>query len=306
MRIGELADALNDAVHGGLSLDHMLIARPDERVVVWDFGLNAFLKEAHDAVAGTYTNGGQFRFHGHMAPEQVCGAPSRATDVWSLATIAYELLVGRTYFRTGLGDTTWDVLREPMAPVVEPEHARRRRGPPRRVRRVVPALRGARSRGALPRSDQRGARWRPPDMSSGVEVQVSYAARLGCLLTMGATLLIGLGPILIPQCPILALPALALLLSVIVIPLMFVAEKKRIPRFIDPSGITMRNGLKLPWSEYQGIRIVRERRNHTRAEVGVELLFAHGEALICYRPIKNLPQVMWIVEALKQQRKPFG
>src|SRR5450631_1283759 len=138
-------------------------------------------------------------------------------------------------------------------------------------------------------------------MNSGVEVQASYAARLGCTLAIGATLLVlstvAFGTYFLSDSsanspfpvPALVLPALALLF--LFIPLLLVAEKRRIPRLIDPSGVTMRNGVKLPWSEYQGIRVLQQRtRSRNTLELGVELLFARGTALIRYRPIKNLPQ----------------
>jgi hypothetical protein len=69
-------------------------------------------------------------------------------------------------------------------------------------------------------------------------------------------------------------------LCFLVIPVILSAEKQRIPRYIDPTGVTMRNGAHFPWHEYRGIRVLNERRMRSSqvTEVGVELLFhtRHG------------------------------
>ncbi len=41
-------------------------------------------------------------------------------------------------------------------------------------------------------------------------------------------------------------------------------------------------------------------------EVGVELLFTGGTALIRYRPITNPSDVLWITDQLKQGNPPFA
>src|SRR5262249_12002619 len=59
------------------------------------------------------------------------------------------------------------------------------------------------------------------------------------------------------------------------IPLIFSAEKKRIPLRLDPMGVTMRNGYVLPWNEFQGTRDhVQRLRSGSTVQIGVELLFA--------------------------------
>jgi hypothetical protein len=94
----------------------------------------------------------------------------------------------------------------------------------------------------------------------------------------------------------------------LVIPLVLTGEKSRIPRFIDPGGVTMRNGAHFPWHEYRGVRVLSERRASSgySTEVGVELIFARGTALIRYRPITNPAEVLWITDQLKQGRNPFA
>lgn len=94
----------------------------------------------------------------------------------------------------------------------------------------------------------------------------------------------------------------------LVIPLVLGGEKKRIPLYIDPMGVTMRNGAVFPWQEYRGIRVLTERRASSShaTEVGVELMFARGTALIRYRPITNAGEVLWITDQLKQGRNPFA
>lgn len=101
------------------------------------------------------------------------------------------------------------------------------------------------------------------------------------------------------------------LLFCVVIPLVFANEKKRIPRRLDPNGVTMRNGVVLPWNEYRGVRPVievRQRRGSSasRVEVGMELQFARGNAVIRYRPIQNMAEIAPILASLKQGRYPWA
>lgn len=96
-------------------------------------------------------------------------------------------------------------------------------------------------------------------------------------------------------------------LTFLLIPLVLTGEKKRIPRRIDPTGITMRNGVVLPWSEYRGIRPiihVRPKTGH-RWEAGVEILFARGSAQILNRPIRNMHEIAPILASLNQGMNPF-
>ena len=106
--------------------------------------------------------------------------------------------------------------------------------------------------------------------------------------------------------PILAFVVLGL--CFLVIPLILYAEKQRIPRWIDPTGVTMRNGAHFPWHEYREIRVLKERRasGAQAIEVGVELVFTRGTALIRYRPITNPADVLWITDQLKQGNPPFA
>jgi hypothetical protein len=101
-----------------------------------------------------------------------------------------------------------------------------------------------------------------------------------------------------------AFPLLGLLF--LCIPLVFVFEKARIPRRIDASGVTMRNGVHHPWAEYRGLRLVMTRtRSGSTFETGVDLLFVRGVAILRHRPIKNWEQVAPIVHALKHGANPW-
>jgi hypothetical protein len=161
-------------------------------------------------------------------------------------------------------------------------------------------------------------------LSERVEVRVSYRARVGWALAFGVAFMLFSIVALVAYyvnapgvesssssirpfpAPILAFVVLGL--CFLVIPLILSAEKQKIPRWIDPTGVTMRNGAHFPWHEYRGIRVLKERRaSGTQAiEVGVELVFTRGTALIRYRPITNPADVLWITDQLKQGNPPFG
>lgn len=106
---------------------------------------------------------------------------------------------------------------------------------------------------------------------------------------------------------LLAFPALALVF-IAVIPLVLLLEKRRFPRFIDPTGVTMRNGAHFPWRTFRGVRVLKEVRRSRigGVEVGVELVFATGTAVVRYRPIVNKSDVMFVTYCLQQGRNPFG
>ena len=99
----------------------------------------------------------------------------------------------------------------------------------------------------------------------------------------------------------------ALGLVFLVIPLVLAAEKARIPRYIDPTGVTMRNGAHHPWAELRGVRrIIQRTRSGMLVDRGVLLTFARGSAELVYRPITNPEEVLWIVPSLEQGRNPWG
>jgi hypothetical protein len=105
--------------------------------------------------------------------------------------------------------------------------------------------------------------------------------------------------------PILIFPALGAVF--LVIPLFLGGEKARIPRWFDANGVMMRNGFLLPWSEYRGIRPIIEvhMKTGSRFDVGVELMFARGTAIVKWQPVVNKDQVFWLIDQLKAGRNPF-
>ncbi len=105
--------------------------------------------------------------------------------------------------------------------------------------------------------------------------------------------------------PILVFPVLGLVF--LIIPLTLLSEKAKIPRFFDATGVTMRNGLHLPWQGFRGAHpIMKVTRSRSSYEVGLQLVFANGTAQIRYRPIVNKPEVFAITEALKRGQNPFA
>ena len=107
--------------------------------------------------------------------------------------------------------------------------------------------------------------------------------------------------------PLGVLPLLALALIFLGIPLLYLAELKKMPRGFDPEGVTMRNGTKHRWSDYLGMRLLLVvRQGGGTMEEGMELSFRSGPAAIKYRPITNLEEIAFILAALKENRNPFA
>jgi eukaryotic-like serine/threonine-protein kinase len=91
-QIGEAVAALHERgiVHGAISPEHIVV------------------QHAHGHDTATVLHAGLFRVTGetsaspaYLAPEQLAGDASPATDTWSVAAVAAEMLTGRRAFRYG-------------------------------------------------------------------------------------------------------------------------------------------------------------------------------------------------------------
>jgi eukaryotic-like serine/threonine-protein kinase len=91
-QIGAAVAALHErgAVHGAISPEHIVV------------------HHAHGHDTATLLHAGMFRVTGetssspaYLAPEQLAGNASPATDTWSVAAVAAEMLTGRRAFRYG-------------------------------------------------------------------------------------------------------------------------------------------------------------------------------------------------------------
>lgn len=113
--IVQIGEALEDAhregvLHRDLKPENILIAAadsPSEHVVVVDFGA-ATIREAGIPEASSFA----LASFGYMAPERILGRSSAATDVYSLAAVAFELLTGTRY--SNLADSSPAGLRKAL------------------------------------------------------------------------------------------------------------------------------------------------------------------------------------------------
>src|SRR5882724_311748 len=117
----QIASALTAAhragiVHRDIKPENIML-RPDGYVKVLDFGIaklaeSAFAEATADgaeAMTLAETNLGSILGTArYMSPEQTCGAPvDKATDIWSLGAVLYEMVTGRAPFT---GDTPGEVM----------------------------------------------------------------------------------------------------------------------------------------------------------------------------------------------------
>lgn len=92
---------------------HIMLAPTGARM--WHVGVDRWRQWAHDLVAGTYTNGGQFMRHPNLTPGGAKGLPpSGANASAELALIAFNLLAARPYWNSDL-----DMSGSPMEMLME-------------------------------------------------------------------------------------------------------------------------------------------------------------------------------------------
>jgi tetratricopeptide (TPR) repeat protein/TolB-like protein len=104
-QIAAAVDAAHSAnvAHGDLKPGNIILAgaAPRERVVVTDFGLSRWLPVGSTTISGA----GESRLWGtpaYMAPEQLLGGTvTRATDIYALGVVMYEMVAGGRPYATG-------------------------------------------------------------------------------------------------------------------------------------------------------------------------------------------------------------
>jgi serine/threonine protein kinase len=96
-QVGEALSYAHDrfVFHRDLKPENIMLRTGEDFVILIDFGI-ATVKEWPHATRGAKTviSGTP----GYMAPEQIKGEPSRASDIWAQGVIAYEMLTGRLPF----------------------------------------------------------------------------------------------------------------------------------------------------------------------------------------------------------------
>ena len=97
-QLGEAISAAHDSAiyHRDLKPENIMIqiSGDSEQVKVIDFGI-ATVKESLDEKTKTTVLAGSIRY---MAPEQILGKPTGASDIYALGVIAYEMITGRVPF----------------------------------------------------------------------------------------------------------------------------------------------------------------------------------------------------------------
>jgi serine/threonine protein kinase len=101
-QLGEAISAAHDAgiYHRDLKPENIMVSFSDgeERIKVIDFGI-ATVKESLDDKTKATVLAGSARY---IAPEQIMGKPTAASDIYALGVIAYEMITGRTPFNPDL------------------------------------------------------------------------------------------------------------------------------------------------------------------------------------------------------------
>jgi serine/threonine protein kinase len=102
-QIAEALDAAHDrgVLHRDLKPANIMLWRAgasDERVVIIDFGVSRVLHDIDSVSSGTVIAGTPE----YMAPEQLIGQPSKASDTFALGIIAFQMLSGEKLERDGL------------------------------------------------------------------------------------------------------------------------------------------------------------------------------------------------------------
>jgi serine/threonine protein kinase len=109
--------AVHDAklVHGDIKPENILVREEDDLAKLTDFGLGAVVHSVSmsmvAAVGGTYP---------YMAPEAFAGKAGKASDVWAMSVMLYELVTGRMPFWASDQDSLREkVTREDPVPPAE-------------------------------------------------------------------------------------------------------------------------------------------------------------------------------------------
>lgn len=118
-RIREAAEAISAVhaqgiLHRDLKPENILLRHPntpEEATVLIDFGVASVYDAIRDGAHSTYFAGSL----DYAAPEQIAGLRLEASDVYSLAVVAFELLTGRRFKHTFSGGATPEAIERELA-----------------------------------------------------------------------------------------------------------------------------------------------------------------------------------------------
>lgn len=79
------------------------------------------------------------------------------------------------------------------------------------------------------------------------------------------------------------------------------------PRRFDATGVTRFDGKLLPWSEFRNVgRVMHTGRRRRTYQARLDLVFASGSTRVPTMLVKNLEEVLAVVEMLERRQNPWA
>ncbi|HCU24634.1 MAG TPA: hypothetical protein DF383_06430 [Deltaproteobacteria bacterium] len=97
-----------------------------------------------------------------------------------------------------------------------------------------------------------------------------------------------------------------ILIGFSLIPFLNVVRRRNSARRFDQAGITRFDGKTLPWREFKFVRrsYIRNKYRHTILE-RVKLHFSSGTAIVMVNAVKNLEEVLTVIQTIEAGNNPW-
>jgi hypothetical protein len=146
-----------------------------------------------------------------------------------------------------------------------------------------------------------------------VEVEASFGWRIGCgflMMLVFSSPFVASGIYGLTEGDEKAVVAFGIaagaLLLFGILPVLNIVRRRGTVRRFDALGITRYDGRALPWTEFRGARRTQVRNKYGHSSVHrVDLSFASGSATIFPATIKNIAQVMPVLDTLEMRINPW-